>query len=250
MTLMEFPEGDILTMQPPLLLPLTTYHKAIQSSPSLTFTTDTVPRLASRHMARKLQQLIIRQEVTIRHSSKLPQPIAGNTGAVWGLEPKLLKLENGLIVLSTGRGGLMLWAAQDPPTLWVPFNLATHHNSQIGKNSSYVYTNPYPLVSRGTGQTTSYTGMTAVGKDGVLILLSYDYFNESLGHHHAIFTVQVNVSKLVANATREPILKTDDGMSVDVTTDVTVDIRIRGMFISLNYIYVCDVSYRKGVVYK
>jgi hypothetical protein len=37
--------------------------------------------------------------------------------------------------------------------------------------------------------------MTAVGKDAVLI--SYDFFNESLGHHQAIFTVQVNISKLV-----------------------------------------------------
>jgi hypothetical protein len=101
----------------------------------------------------------------------------------------------------------MLWAALDPPTLWVPFNLAISHNQKIGKDSSYVYTDPYPLVSRGTGQTTSYTGMTAVGKDGVLI--SYDYFNGSLGHHQAIFTVQVNVSKVVANAMRTPTLKTD-----------------------------------------
>jgi hypothetical protein len=36
-------------------------------------------------------------------------------------------------------------------------------------------------------------------------------YNESLGHNQAIFTVQVNVSKLVANATREPILKTGGG---------------------------------------
>jgi|EP01047_Picozoa_sp_COSAG01_P058331 hypothetical protein len=46
--------------------------------------------------------------------------------------------------------------------------------------------------------------MTAVGKDAVLI--SYDFFNETLGHHQAIFTVQVNISKLVM----QPTLKTDD----------------------------------------
>ena len=127
-----------------------------------------------------------------------PSPFPLISGAVWGVEPKLLKLENGLIVLSTGRGGIMLWATTDPPTQWVPFNLALHHNQNLGKTSSYYYNSPYPYVNRGKGQTTSYTGMTAVGRDGVLI--SYDYFNGSVGHHQAIFTVQVNVTKLVAAA--------------------------------------------------
>ena len=54
---------------------------------------------------------------------KPPSPFPLISGAVWGVEPKLLKLENGLLVLSTGRGGLMLWATTDPPTLWVPYNL-------------------------------------------------------------------------------------------------------------------------------
>eukprot|EP01047_Picozoa_sp_COSAG01_P058332 COSAG01_NODE_6861_length_3466_cov_2.895456_2_plen_310_part_00 len=85
-------------------------------------------------------------------SELVPQPpshFSLISGTVWGVEPKMLKLENGLLVLSTGRGGLMLWATTDPPTTWVPFNLATHHNQELDMNSSYFYNDPYPLVYEG-----------------------------------------------------------------------------------------------------
>lgn len=134
---------------------------------------------------------------TVEIVPRPPAPFPLISGAVWGVEPKLLKLENGLIVLSTGRGGIMLWATTDPPTTWVPFNLAVHHNQHVA-NTSYTYTEPYPIISKGKGQTTSYTGMTAVGYDAVLI--SYDFCSPSIGHHQAIFTVQVNITRLAMQA--------------------------------------------------
>jgi hypothetical protein len=34
----------------------------------------------------------------------------------WGVAPRLLRLPNGLLALTTGRPGLMLWLAADPPS--------------------------------------------------------------------------------------------------------------------------------------
>jgi len=55
----------------------------------------------------------------------------------YGVEPKILKLhESGKLVLSTGRPGLFVWVANDPPVDgWTPFNVAEHHN-EVNKQSN------------------------------------------------------------------------------------------------------------------
>ena len=37
------------------------------------------------------------------------------TDGPFGVEPKVIKLPNGLLVISTGRQGQFLWVADDPP---------------------------------------------------------------------------------------------------------------------------------------
>ena len=112
----------------------------------------------------------------------------------YGVEPKLVKLSNGKLVLSTGRPGVFVWAAEDPPTNgWTPFNVAVHHNAAY-PNASFHYASPVPT----TQETTSYTGLVSFpGTNDVL--LSYDYLANGWNPApwpnaaSAIFTVRITV---------------------------------------------------------
>ena len=53
----------------------------------------------------------------------------------FGVEPKIVKLPNGLLVISTGRQGQFLWVADDPPESWTPWNVAAHHNRNFAKGA-------------------------------------------------------------------------------------------------------------------
>ena len=68
---------------------------------------------------------------TTIHSSGAPAMSDGP----FGVEPKILKLPNGLLVLSTGRLGQFLWVADDPPQAWTSWNVAKHHNDHFVKGA-------------------------------------------------------------------------------------------------------------------
>jgi hypothetical protein len=122
----------------------------------------------------------------------LPHHRAQHQRAPWGVAPRLLRLPNGLLALTTGRPGIMLWLAPDPEQekeeegggmVWRPFNLAAHHNRVLplaqrftsncssysaahpkgggGKQPQCVLAGGCDLPGRaGSGSTTSYTGLT------------------------------------------------------------------------------------------
>ena len=68
---------------------------------------------------------------TTIHSSGAPAMSDGP----FGVEPKILKLPNGLLVLSTGRLGQFLWVADAPPQAWTSWNVAKHHNDHFVKGA-------------------------------------------------------------------------------------------------------------------
>ena len=118
------------------------------------------------------------------HISPAPTPAPPIPAAPSGVEPKIERLPNGLLVVSSGRPGLYVWAAKDPtsagaagasvpptvalPLAWHGFNLADHHNSAYNDSSLH-----FSSSTPGADETTSYTGMVAVpGENAVLV--SYD----------------------------------------------------------------------------
>ena len=63
-------------------------------------------------------------------------PLRGVAGGLspWGVAPRLLRLSNGLLALTTGRPGLMLWVKPDdgqPLSGWKPWSIAANHNRQL-----------------------------------------------------------------------------------------------------------------------
>jgi hypothetical protein len=105
-----------------------------------------------------------------------------------GVEPKLLSLPNGLLVLSTGRPGIFVYVAEDPPPevsgvgRWQRFNIAAAHNALISDPtlafSSIVTDDTIP--GHKINGTTSYTGMVAV-PDANEVLVSYDRLGNGWG---------------------------------------------------------------------
>lgn len=131
-----------------------------------------------------------------------------------GVEPKLERLNNGLLVVSAGRPGLYLWVAVDPTSpgsvadvsaalTWKGFNIAAHHNSAV-TDPSLRYSSDCPS----NDETTSYTGMEhIVSADYYAIVVSYDRLANGWSPApyppapggkglSAVFTVQVNISKV------------------------------------------------------
>ena len=119
----------------------------------------------------------------------------------FGVEPKITRLPNGKLVISTGRPGLVVWVADDPPTKWTPFNVTQHHNAAY-PNATLHY--KWPI------ETTAYTGMVAVpGKNEVIV--SYDLNN----HYGAIFTVRIQVQE----SSRTAAWKSDEAVELFVSPD-------------------------------
>ena len=138
-----------------------------------------------------------------------------------GVEPKLGRLNNGLLVVTAGRPGLYLWVAEDPtarrragaggagsnltaPLTWQGFNIAAHHNAAV--------TDPalrYSTDTPGSTETTSYTGMVVTpDRNGNAVVVSYDrlangwspapYPPPPRGGHgvSALFTVRITITKV------------------------------------------------------
>jgi hypothetical protein len=116
---------------------------------------------------------------------------------VWSVEPQLVRLENGLILLSGGRPGLFLWVCADGEgKSWERLNLAEHHNALL-PDSALHYSGPF-CASEGVNpaQSTSYTGMQRVGPNEALV--SYDRLGNGWagapgpwGETDAVFSVRV-----------------------------------------------------------
>jgi len=124
-----------------------------------------------------------------------PERMAG----VFSVEPQLVRLDNGLILLSGGRPGLYLWVCADGEgNRWERFNLAEHHNACLAEETLH-----YPeafCAGRDSSLSTSYTGMIQTGPDEVLI--AYDRLANGWqgapgpwGEEDAVFTVRVKVGR-------------------------------------------------------
>ena len=112
------------------------------------------------------------------------------------MPPQILKLPNGLLVISSGRPGLYVWVADDPPTRWTSFNLAEHHNNAF-PDASFHYSNSNP----GGDETTSYTGMALQGLGNNGVIVTYDYLANGWNpapwprKKSAIFSVRIDIEK-------------------------------------------------------
>jgi len=92
---------------------------------------------------------------------------------VFSVEPQLLRLANGVLLLSGGRQGLFVWVCADGEgKKWERVNLAEHHNRHV-QDKALHYADAF-CEAKGVDppQSTSYTGMAAVGPNEVL--LCYD----------------------------------------------------------------------------
>ena len=142
----------------------------------------------------------------------------------FGVEPKIVKLPNGLLVISTGRQGQFLWVADDPPESWTPWNVAAHHNRNFAKGAppggEEIYQNltyfdwerrredfpqsgrqpPHAWNEAGSG-TTAYTGLVNLpGTNDVV--LCYDKNGHAWapypgdGDKSAVFAVRVTIERV------------------------------------------------------
>lgn len=121
----------------------------------------------------------------------------------WSVEPQLVCLENGALLLSGGRPGLYLWVCPEGDgNRWEKIDVAEHHNAMIADVSRhYVHSvhdgrQPEYLA----GQSTAYTGMKAIGPDTAL--LSYDRLANGWGgapgpwgEKDTVYSVRIKVVK-------------------------------------------------------
>ena len=132
------------------------------------------------------------------HTWTKPEKMDG----VWSVEPQLMRLENDLLVLSSGRTGMYLWVCADGVgNKWEQINLAAHHNAHVSDAAMAFHaefvagesmTKPY--------KSTSYTSMIRVSPDEVLI--AYDRTANGWGgapgpwgDYDAIFCIRVKATK-------------------------------------------------------
>lgn len=123
----------------------------------------------------------------------------------WSVEPQLVCLESGVLLLSGGRPGLMLWACTDGRgDDWQALDLAAHHNAAVTDPALHFAPECLGAADAGTPAcTTSYTCMKAIGPDEVL--LSYDRLGNGWdgapgprGPCDVVFTVRVGATLTAA----------------------------------------------------
>jgi hypothetical protein len=120
------------------------------------------------------------------------------------VEPKIVMLDNGLQVVSSGRPGIYIWvrdtaaaaAAGSAGSEWTAFNIAAHHN-QVVADPALRYTSTTPS----SRETTAYTGMVAVPGGENAVIVSYDRLANGWNPApfpsgvSAIFTVRINITR-------------------------------------------------------
>ena len=101
----------------------------------------------------------------------------------WSVLPDILRLSNGVLVISTGRPGLFLWFSTDPRGQdWQPLDVMAYHNSEMDK-AHHINPGKYGLeavtgeqrriVNRDfdePDQTTSYTSILEVSPNRLLMV--------------------------------------------------------------------------------
>jgi hypothetical protein len=120
---------------------------------------------------------------------------------VFSVEPQLVRLANGVILLSGGRPGLFVWACTDGQgKKWERLSLGKHHNDHV-QDATLHYSDAF-CEGRGGGPalSTSYTGMAAVGPDEVLVC--YDRLGNGWkgapgpnGQWDVIFCIRIKVTR-------------------------------------------------------
>ncbi|MGH9342572.1 MAG: sialidase family protein, partial [Terriglobia bacterium] len=91
---------------------------------------------------------------------------------VYSVEPRMLRIANGTIVLATGRPGIHLWLSIDPRgEKWQEVDIVAHHNKWAPK-ASYRIEPLDPTNPTGMWQTSSYTGLVQIAPNR--LLLAYD----------------------------------------------------------------------------
>jgi hypothetical protein len=94
----------------------------------------------------------------------------------WSVEPQLVCLDDGTLLLSGGRPGIFLWVDRSGTgQSWESINLAAHHNATCTDSAQYFHERC--VSARGPGEnepafTTSYTCIKQTGANEVMI--SYD----------------------------------------------------------------------------
>ena len=102
-----------------------------------------------------------------------------DTLPAWSVRPRLLRLSNGVLLMSAGRPGIYLWLSTDPRgEHWQQIDLVAHHNQWAPDPGYTIITEPYytplgqPSLRRYRDQTTAYTSMVEIEPNRVL--MSYD----------------------------------------------------------------------------
>jgi hypothetical protein len=120
----------------------------------------------------------------------------------WSVEPQLVCLENGALLLSGGRPGLMLWVCLDGRgDSWHAVDLADHHNAAVPDPAMHFGPGCSGATSEGSpAYSSSYTCMKAIGGDRVLI--SYDRLGNGWvgapgpwGEVDSVFVVRVRAGR-------------------------------------------------------
>ncbi len=125
---------------------------------------------------------------------------------VFSVEPQLLRLANGVLLISGGRPGLFVWTCSDGEGKhWERVNLAQHHNLHVPDPALHFA----EALCEGRGAdpapTTSYTGMAAIGPDEALVC--YDRLGNgwagapgTYGAFDAVFSVRLKLTPAKAPA--------------------------------------------------
>ncbi|GAG30312.1 unnamed protein product, partial [marine sediment metagenome] len=120
----------------------------------------------------------------------------------WSVEPQLVCLDNGALLLTGGRPGINLWVSPDGTgETWHHVSLAAHHNEDFADASLHYADECVTAASPGDpAHSTSYTCMKALSADEAII--SYDRLGNGWagapgpnGPEDVVFTVRVQVLK-------------------------------------------------------
>ncbi len=127
-----------------------------------------------------------------------PEAVRG----AWSVEPRMVRLENGLIALTGGREGLFLFVCADGEgKTWERVNLGAHHNATY-PDAAMHFSDVF-LEARETPnppESTAYTGMVAAGPEEVLIAYDrtgngWDGAPGPRGAVDAVFVVRVRLER-------------------------------------------------------
>lgn len=105
------------------------------------------------------------------------------------MAPQLCKLQNGALLLSTGRPGLFLWCSADPRgEQWQSIDLMAHHNAMVEG------------WSMTPSQTTAYTALVEITPDRTFLVYDRTPFGggpvpPDSGERSQIWLVEISVER-------------------------------------------------------